>query len=106
MERKEIVLTGKISMKEERNGDMIPIIELWDGEHRELSNLFMGNCIMHSVETLARIYQKDMEYNRPKGQYHYYIQWEGNKNKTQLFLKTIQQNYGEPNDYIDETDKI
>ena len=94
----EVNLLASIFMKEE-DGNTYPCIELSDVD----GNCIIGYCTWHSVETLARQYQRDKEY-RSKGKYSYYLTWKGNKSKTQLFQKAIQQNYGEPSKYIDKTD--
>lgn len=102
MERKEIVLIAQILMKEE-NGNIYPCIRI-DDQEDENGNALIGNCMYHSVESLARIYQADNKY-KSKEKFIYSLRWKNSKNTTPLFQKTIINGYGEPNTYIDETDK-
>ncbi len=100
-ERTKILLTASVNLK--REGDEgFPTIILRDKD----GTTFMGDCLYNSVESLARIYQADREYRTEyRGHFDYYIQWEGNMTEEQLFQKPVIHGYGEPNTYIDETDK-
>ena len=90
---KKIILKANIGLHEG-----YPTLCLSD----EAGATLIGSVLWNSVESLAREYQKDFEYNRPKDN-QYYVIFEGQTEEIHLFQKPIVHGYGEPNTYEDLT---
>jgi hypothetical protein len=95
MEKYKVVL--KVSMGFKGNN---PMITLQDEEGCTL----IGAIQYMSIEGLAREYQKDFEYHNSFRPEYYYV-LEGQTEEIRLFQRPVIHNYGEPNTYIDETDR-